>query len=465
MPDDDEVISFPGAQRPARHRWVTDHGLRLSVWEWGAQRRAAVALGARRLRLRRHLRRVRAAARRRRAGGSCPGTSGATATPTTPCSTAGTPTCATRSRCSTATTGEPVPFVGHSKGGGVVMQLADALPAPGAATSSTSTACRRGGAGPTSPTTSARRCSPASSRAGSTTGAGRRRRSASPAPRRAGRSARQRMNPRLPHRVAALPRADRRAREDADGWRWKIDPSCASAASGRGGPSGRCCGMPGLGDAGARRARARGRDDGLGHAARGRRALPARRARGSSPSRTPATSCTSSSPTGVADLVLDFLGDATAASAADGRPRCRHATPAPCARPAATHGRIAPTACTSCAAARPAAAAAARPRRALAGRRCPTTSTRWPGPVWALDFTGHGASTVPRGGGYTAEVLMADADAALAHLGPATVLGRGLGAYVALLLAGARPRAGAGRDPVRRPRHRSAAAMGPVRRS
>jgi pimeloyl-ACP methyl ester carboxylesterase len=34
---------------------------------------------------------------------------------------------------------------------------------------------------------------------------------------------------------------------------------------------------------------------------------------------------------------------------------------------------------------------------------------------------------------------MADADAALAHLGPATLLGRGLGAYVALLLAGARP--------------------------
>jgi len=63
----------------------------------------------------------------------------------------------------------------------------------------------------------------------------------------------------------------------------------------------------------------------------------------------------------------------------------------------------------------------------------------WPGPVWALDFTGHGASSVPAGGGYYAEVLMADADAALAHLGTATVVGRGLGAYVALLVAGARP--------------------------
>jgi pimeloyl-ACP methyl ester carboxylesterase len=63
----------------------------------------------------------------------------------------------------------------------------------------------------------------------------------------------------------------------------------------------------------------------------------------------------------------------------------------------------------------------------------------WPGPVWALDFTGHGASTVPRGGGYFSELLMADVDTALAHLGPATVYGRGLGAYVALLIAGARP--------------------------
>jgi pimeloyl-ACP methyl ester carboxylesterase len=64
----------------------------------------------------------------------------------------------------------------------------------------------------------------------------------------------------------------------------------------------------------------------------------------------------------------------------------------------------------------------------------------WSGPVWALDFTGHGRSTVPAGaGGYSAETFMSDVDAALAHLGPATVLGRGLGAYVALLISGARP--------------------------
>jgi pimeloyl-ACP methyl ester carboxylesterase len=56
----------------------------------------------------------------------------------------------------------------------------------------------------------------------------------------------------------------------------------------------------------------------------------------------------------------------------------------------------------------------------------------------ALDFTGHGASTVPAGGGYSAEILLGDADVALAHLGEATVVGRGLGGYVALMLAGAR---------------------------
>lgn len=76
------------------------------------------------------------------------------------------------------------------------------------------------------------------------------------------------------------------------------------------------------------------------------------------------------------------------------------------------------------------------------GERAPATLPpaldAWTGPVHALDFTGHGASTVPSGGGYTAEILMADADAALAHLGPVTVVGRGLGGYVALLVAGAR---------------------------
>ncbi|MCU1394703.1 MAG: hypothetical protein JWM34_3131 [Ilumatobacteraceae bacterium] len=71
-------------------------------------------------------------------------------------------------------------------------------------------------------------------------------------------------------------------------------------------------------------------------------------------------------------------------------------------------------------------------------RVAPAWSAAWPGPIVALDFTGHGRSSVPRGGGYTAEILLADADTALSALGTATVVGHGLGAYIALLLAGAR---------------------------
>lgn len=65
---------------------------------------------------------------------------------------------------------------------------------------------------------------------------------------------------------------------------------------------------------------------------------------------------------------------------------------------------------------------------------------QWPGRVLALDFAGHGASQRPRGAGYTPELLAGDADAALEHAGgEVCVIGAGLGAYVALLVAGARP--------------------------
>ncbi len=62
----------------------------------------------------------------------------------------------------------------------------------------------------------------------------------------------------------------------------------------------------------------------------------------------------------------------------------------------------------------------------------------WPGPVYALDFCGHGRSDHLLGGGYYPELLAADADAALARVGRAAIAGMGLGAYVALLVAGAR---------------------------
>jgi pimeloyl-ACP methyl ester carboxylesterase len=68
----------------------------------------------------------------------------------------------------------------------------------------------------------------------------------------------------------------------------------------------------------------------------------------------------------------------------------------------------------------------------------PDDLATWPGPVFALDFTGHGKSSVPGGGGYTSEVLIGDVDAAINELGQVTLIGRGQGAYVALLTAGAR---------------------------
>ena len=74
----------------------------------------------------------------------------------------------------------------------------------------------------------------------------------------------------------------------------------------------------------------------------------------------------------------------------------------------------------------------------------PAWVTSWQGAIVGLDFTGHGNSTIPSGGGYTAELLLGDADAALAVLveqspdGMITVFGRGLGAYIGLQLAGAR---------------------------
>ncbi len=70
----------------------------------------------------------------------------------------------------------------------------------------------------------------------------------------------------------------------------------------------------------------------------------------------------------------------------------------------------------------------------------PLWANSWTGPVYGLDFTGHGLSDHPVGGGYNCELLMADVDTALAVTGAATIVGRGLGGYVGLLIAGARPK-------------------------
>jgi pimeloyl-ACP methyl ester carboxylesterase len=68
----------------------------------------------------------------------------------------------------------------------------------------------------------------------------------------------------------------------------------------------------------------------------------------------------------------------------------------------------------------------------------PAHLAAWPGPVWGLDLSGHGDSGVAIGAGYFCEALMGDVDIAIAELGPVTIYGRGLGAYVGLLAAGGR---------------------------
>lgn len=73
------------------------------------------------------------------------------------------------------------------------------------------------------------------------------------------------------------------------------------------------------------------------------------------------------------------------------------------------------------------------------GPGVPAFADAWTGPVYGLDFTGHGRSSRPVGGGYTAEILMADVDTVLRRLGKVTIAGRGLGAYIGLLTAGSRP--------------------------
>ena len=63
----------------------------------------------------------------------------------------------------------------------------------------------------------------------------------------------------------------------------------------------------------------------------------------------------------------------------------------------------------------------------------------WPAAIYALDFSGHGRSRRVKGGAYTPELLAGDADAVLEEIGGVALAGAGIGAYVALLVAGARP--------------------------
>ncbi len=125
--DGEEAPTFPGARRPDRHRWVDSGGLRIAVHEWGPEDAPPLLLA--------------------HGGFDFAGTFDVFA----PLLAAGgwrvvswdqrghgdsdhaalyswEADCRDALAVLDSTTRAPVPFVGHSKGGGVVMQLADACP-------------------------------------------------------------------------------------------------------------------------------------------------------------------------------------------------------------------------------------------------------------------------------------------------------------------------------------------------
>ena len=146
-------------------------------------------------------------------------------------------------------------------------------------------------------------------------------------------------------------------------------------------------------------------------------------------SRTPATSSTSSSPQRVAELVARLPRGA------------RHDRPGEFRH--LRHNRIVAGPAPRCAA----------PGRPAAGRCCclhglgerspaavPDELASWPGPVVGARLHRARRVDVPAGGGYTCEILMADADAALAAPRPVPPCSAGASAPTSrLLIAGARP--------------------------
>jgi pimeloyl-ACP methyl ester carboxylesterase len=348
-------------------------------------------------------------------------------------------------------TRRPVPFIGHSKGGGLMMQLADAMPHRCShLVNLDGLPSRRNW-----PDVAERdRTKLLSSEV---RGWLDHRRAAATKERRPGTveelaARRGRMNSRLsPEWLQHLVRVG--AREDADGWRWKIDPGLRMGGFGPWRPEWSMMRMPGLampvlgvlGLEPETMGWGTQPDDVLAWAPPGTRLVPLKGV---------GHFVHIEQPDLVAALVLDFLSDPPPTPDggwADGAPSTGSASP----RWPALGGR-APATTTVLAHHRAKlalhelrgvdeGAGSGRPLLLLHGlgeqtpAEVPRFALEWPGPVFGLDFTGHGASTIPASGGYSAEILLADADAAVAHLGEVTVAGRGLGAYVALLLAAARP--------------------------
>ena len=200
------------------------------------------------------------------------------------------------------------------------------------------------------------------------------------------------------------------------------------------------------------------RGDGVGHAGRRGRAVPAARAAASSSTTTSATSSTSSSPTASPTWCSSSW---TARAARSSRRAAPPPSPSPGAsavRPgrggrhdaAPAHRRGAqqphrPRVCTAFATAR----RRRQRRRPLAAactgwasgrpRPCPTTSRRGPARCGRSTSPATAARRSPPAAGTSASCSWPTSTPRSAHLGPATLHGRGLGAYVALLTAGARP--------------------------
>jgi pimeloyl-ACP methyl ester carboxylesterase len=351
-----------------------------------------------------------------------------------------------------ATTRRPVPFVGHSKGGSLMMQLADAMPHRCSHLVNLDGLPSRRNWPDVAERDRAQLLTSEirawlDHRAAAATKS-RRPDSVDELARR-----RQKMNTRLPLEwLRYLVTVG--ARHDADGWRWKIDPGLRLGGFGPWRPEWSMMRMPGLampvlGVLGLEpEAMGWGTrpEDVLAWSPAGARVVPLDGV---------GHFVHIEQPDLVASLVLEFLGDPPAAPAGGwGRdasaggwtgPRSADAEPSATAQPSRVTRLRHHRADLALHRLRDGTDEGGRPLLLLhgLGERTPAAPPAmtdvWPGPVFGLDFTGHGASTIPAGGGYSAEILLADADTAVRHLESCTVMGRGLGAYVGLLLAAARP--------------------------
>ncbi len=417
----DDVIDFPGARRPNRQRWVTDHGLRLSVWEWGDEDAPPLLLA--------------------HGGFDFAGTFDVFAPLL---ADAGWRVVCWDQRghgdsdhsvlyswdadvrdalaVLDSTTRRPVPFVGHSKGAGVVMQVADTLPHRCThLVNLDGLPSRR--SSPDVPDHERRRLMAGELRAWLDHHA-----ASSVKERRPGTidelaARRQRMNPRLTMDWLRylVPIGAERV-DTADGlWRWKLDPVLRFGGFGPWRPEWSMLRMPGLampvlGVLGLQN-EAMGwgteTDDVEPYLPPDPRFVPLDDAGHFVHIEQPAK---------VAGLVLEFLGGSPASASGWGSvglgtpaparlaPEPAAPSPAPVRRLARGRARLALHGLHG---------GAGRPLLLLhgLGERAPVEIPRyldgWDGPIAALDFTGHGSSTIPYGGGYTAEVLLTDADAAL----------------------------------------------------